>query len=175
VKPSTSSPPGQDQKFVITRIFDAPRDLMFKVWTECEHLNRWWGPKSFVMRHCKVDLRPGGLFHYRIQSPDGLEMWGKFVYREIVAPERLVFISSFSDENAGITTHPMAPNWPREILSTITFTERDGKTEVKVEWLPHEATELERQTFLEMKDSMNKGWTGTFEQLEGYLSGVSRS
>src|SRR5438445_232590 len=80
-----------------------------------------------VMRR-KVYLRPGGLFHYCLRSPDGHDMWGKFVYREIIAPERLVFVVSFSNEQAGITRHPASPTWPLEVLSTLTLAEHEGRT-----------------------------------------------
>jgi len=118
-----------------------------------------------------MDLRPGGTYHYGMKTPDGTVMWGKFVYREIVPPERFVVISSFSDENGGITRHPMAPNWPREMLSTFSFEEQpDGRTKFTVRWSPHNATAEELQTFQAGHDSMQKGWSGTLEQLEAYLA-----
>jgi uncharacterized protein YndB with AHSA1/START domain len=117
-----------------------------------------------------LDLKPGGLFHYRMQSPQGQEMWGRMVFREIVPKERLVFINSFSDPEGGLTRHPMAPEWPLQMHTTITFAETDGKTTVTVEWLPYEATESECETFDKGRDSMQAGWTGTFEKLEGHLA-----
>lgn len=109
-KKNSSVTESAENEFVITRTFDAPRDLVWKAHTEPERLKQWWGPKGFTMLSCKVDLRPGGLFHYGMRSPDGQVMWGKFIYREIVKPERLVFIVSFSDEKGGTTRHPLAPN-----------------------------------------------------------------
>ena len=82
---------------MITREFDAPRALVFKAWTEAERLARWWGPKGFSVEVGSFDLRPGGVFHYSQRAPNGAELWGKFVYHEVVAPERLVFTSSFAD------------------------------------------------------------------------------
>ena len=84
-------------EFVISRVFDAPRDLVWKAWTEPERLLKWWGPRDFEILSAKVDLRVGGIFLYHLRSPDGLEIWGKFVYREISPPEKLVYINSFSD------------------------------------------------------------------------------
>src|SRR4051794_25044239 len=86
------------REFVVTRVFDAPRDLVFKAWTEPERLKHWWGPKGFTLFACEIDPRPGGDFHYGMRSPDGRAMWGKWVFREVVPPERLVFLASFSDE-----------------------------------------------------------------------------
>ena len=108
-KISSSVTEPQKGEFVISREYGVPRDLMFKVWTDPEHMLHWWGPKDFKVIHSKMDLRPGGVYLYGIRSPDGQDMWGKFVYREIVTPERIVFVNSFSDENGGVTRHPMSP------------------------------------------------------------------
>ena len=160
-----------NQDFVITRIFDAPRDLVWKAFTDPQHMKQWWGPKGFTVIASKMDLRPGGTYHYGMKAPDGSAMWGKFVYREVVAPERMVFINSFSDEAGGITRHPMAPTWPLEMLSTFTFEEAPGgKTKLTIRWSPHNATDEERKTFDAGHDSMRQGWGGTLEQLTAYLA-----
>lgn len=127
----------EESGLVITRTFDAPRDLVFKMWTETEHLKHWWGPKGFTFGISKLDLRPGGVFHYSMTSPDGHEMWGKFVYREIVAPEKIVFINSFSDEEGNTVRAPFSPTWPLEILNTITFAEHEGKTVITMRGNPN--------------------------------------
>src|SRR5438128_629430 len=117
------------EDFVISRTFDASRDLMWKVWTQPERMAQWFGPKGVKIFHSKNDLRPGGVYHYGMRTPDGKEMWGKWVYREVAKPERMVFVNSFSDKEGGITRHPMAQNWPLEMLTTITFAEQQkGKT-----------------------------------------------
>jgi uncharacterized protein YndB with AHSA1/START domain len=159
--------------FVISREFDAPRDLVFKAWTEPERLAQWWGPKGFTMESCKVDLRPGGMFLYGMRGPDGLEIWGRFIYREIVPPKRMVFIVSFSDEDGGVTRHPLAPSWPLAMLNTLTLTERNGKTTVNLRVAAHAATDEERATFKAGKTSMEGGFGGTFDQLETYLAGAT--
>jgi len=159
-----------DDAFVITRVVDAPRSRVWKAWTDAKELKKWWGPKGFEVVSTKVDLKPGGIFHYLLRSPNGQDMWGKFVYREIVPEERLVLISSFSDETAGVSRHPMAPDWPLRMLSTVTFTEKGGKTTITVRWLPYEATQKERETFEAGRDSMKAGWTGTFERLDAHLA-----
>lgn len=158
------------ERFTFSRTVDTPRDFVFQVWTDPDHLRKWWGPKGFTVREARVDLRPGGLFLYCLLAPDGSEMWGRFVYREIVEPERLVFVSSFSDPDGGVTIHPLNSNWPREMLSNITFEESKGKTAVTVEWAPINATKVEWEAFRAGMKSMQQGWTGTFEQLEKYLS-----
>jgi len=160
------------EEFVITREFDAPRDLVFAAWTEPERLAQWWGPKGFTVKVATVDLRPGGMFHYGMVGPDGSEMWGKFVYREIAPPERMVFLVSFSDENAGTTRHPMAPTWPREMLNVVTFTAHGEKTTITLRSSAHNATDEERATFKAGHAKMQGGFTGTFNQLAAYLATV---
>jgi len=156
--------------FVISRVFDAPRERVWKAWTEVEQMKQWWGPKGYTVTHCTVDLRPGGKGHYCLRGPDGSELWGRFVYREIVRPERLVWINSFSDKDGGLSTHPMSPTWPREMLTTIGFKDLGGKTELTIEWIPFDgSTELEIGTFDKGRDSMKMGWTGTLDQFNVYL------
>lgn len=169
----TESDPGAaplDGAFTVARVFDAPRDVVWKAWTEAEHLERWWGPKGFTVRHCAVDLRPGGVFHYGLQAPGGTTMWGRWVFREIAAPERLVFVASFSDAQGGMTRNPWAADWPAETLSTVAFAERGGRTEVTLTGIALDATEAERAAFAAGFTSMRQGWAGTFDQLGAYLA-----
>ena len=169
--PGESHANDPNEIFRISHTFDAPKNLMFQVWTDPAHLKRWWGPKGFKVKRATVDLRLGGLFHYCLITPDGGgEMWGKFFFREIDPPDRLVFISSFSDEQGGTTVHPKSPDWPRDMLSVVTFVEKGGRTTVEVEWTPYNATEKERKVFRDGLPSMNQGWSGTFSQLKDYLA-----
>ena len=159
-----------NKDFVISRVFDAPRDLVWKAFTEPERMKQWWGPKGFKVVAAKMDLRPGGSYHYGMKSPDGMTMWGKFIYREVVPNERLVLINSFSDEVGGITRHPMSPTWPLELLSVFTFEDAPGgKTRFTIRWSTHNASAEERKTFDTSHDSMNQGWGGTLDQLAAYL------
>lgn len=159
-----------EKAFVISRTFNAPLARVWKAWTDPEQMAQWWGPKGFKADVKRLELKPGGLFHYRMESPQGQEMWGRMVFREIVPNERLVFINSFSDPDGGLTRHPLAPEWPLQMHTTITFTEENGKTTVTVTWLPYEASESEYETFDKGRDSMQGGWTGTFEKLESHLA-----
>jgi uncharacterized protein YndB with AHSA1/START domain len=161
------------QEFVISRTFDAPRDLVWKVFTEPEHMKQWWGPKGVTVIKSEMDLRPGGSYHYAMRTPDGQTMWGKMVYREITPKSRIVFVNSFSDEAGGVTRHPMAPTWPLEMLSVFSFEEQDGKTIFTVRWSPLNASEEERATFADGHTSMNQGWSGTMDQLAAYLAKIA--
>lgn len=158
------------QEFVISREFNAPREHVWRAWTEREQLMRWFGPKGTTISHAMLDFRPGGAFHYAMRSADGKEMWGKWVFREIIVPKKLVLVSSFSDAKGSVTPAPMIDNWPLETLSTTTFEEHDGKTTITLRWAPLNASELQLQTFAQMHDSMRQGWGGTFEQLAAYLA-----
>jgi uncharacterized protein YndB with AHSA1/START domain len=111
------------EPFVIAREFDAPRDLVWRVWTEREHFVRWFGPKGFKVNMRQFDLRPGGMNHYSMTIPSGNEMWRRAIYREIAPPTKLVWVNSFSDATGRITAHPMAPIWPKEMLTVVTFAE----------------------------------------------------
>ncbi|HET7681446.1 MAG TPA: SRPBCC domain-containing protein [Xanthobacteraceae bacterium] len=158
------------QEFVITRVFDAPRDLVWKAFTEPQRMKEWWGPKGVTVIKSEMDLRPGGSYHYAMRTPDGQVMWGKMAYREITPPSRMVFVNSFSDEKGGTTHHPMAPTWPLEMLSVFTFEEEGGKTRFTVTWTPLNPTEEERATFAAGHASMQQGWGGTLDKLVAYLA-----
>ena len=160
------------KELVITRELKGPRELVFKVWTEAKHLAKWWGPKGFEMGVTKLDFRPGGIFHYSMKSPEGFVMWGRFDYREIVAPEKIVFTNSFSDENGNITRAPFSATWPLTVLNNVTLTEDGNKTILTISGYPENATDEECSTFEGMHAGMQQGFGGTFDQLEAYLAEV---
>jgi uncharacterized protein YndB with AHSA1/START domain len=159
-----------DPVFTVSRTFQAPRALVWKAHSEIEHLAKWWGPKGFTWLKGTLDFRPGGMFHYGMRAPNGSEMWGKFVYREIAAPERIVFVNSFSDPACGTTRAPFAADWPLEVLNELTLTEQDGRTTLTLRGSPLNATEVEKQRFEAMRSSMNQGFNGAFDRLEAYLA-----
>ena len=118
-------------ELVITRVVDAPRSLVFKAWTEPEHFVRWWGPNGFTTPFCKMDVRPGGVTHFCMRWPEGRDYWGRWVYREVVPPERIVFTDTFADEE-GNPAEPARygmPDWPFETLVTVTLGRGSGQDE----------------------------------------------
>ena len=118
-----------------------------------------------------MDLRVGGSYHGAMRDPQGNVMWAKFVYREVTAPERLVWEHSFSDEAGGLTRHPLSPTWPLKLLTVVTLEDAaGGKTKLTLRWSPLDASEEEQQTFAAAQNSMQGGWTGTFDQLDSYLA-----
>jgi uncharacterized protein YndB with AHSA1/START domain len=157
--------------FVITRVVKAPRARVFEVFSQAEHLVQWFGPKGMPMEHCDNDPRPGGRFHYSLRMPDGELMWGKWQYRELRAPERLVYLSCFSDADGGLGRHPLAPEWPQQMITVVTFEESGpDRTLITITWAPFEASATEAAVFDAGRPSMTQGWTGTFEQLDAYLA-----
>lgn len=156
--------------FVISRTFNVPREIVFDAFTRPDEMKTWWGPKGFTVIASKMDLRVGGTYHYGMRGPDGAPMWGKFVYREIVRPERIVFVNSFSNENGDVTRHPMAPGWPLEMLTTFTFEDVGGKARLTTTSVALNATDAECTMFEANHDSMTQGWTGTLDQLEAHLA-----
>ena len=159
--------------FTISRSFDAPRELVFKVFSQAEHLARWWGPAGWEWVKGDLDFRPGGQFHYCMRLAGGAEMWGKFLYREIEAPRRIVFINGFSNAAGELTRHPMAPTWPLEVINELTLQEQDGRTLLTLRGEPHNASTIERQTFVAGFESMRMGFGGTLDQLQAYLATLS--
>ena len=172
----TPTEQGSDNKFTITRVFEAPRELLFKIWTDPNHLKKWMSPGGFAVEYRKAEIRPQGVAHYCMTGANNVKMWGKVQYREITAPSRLVYAQYFSDENEGITRHPMSATWPLEMLTTVVFEAVGNKTKVTLTWeLTPSATSDERDTFSKAKSGMSQGWGGTFAQLENYLTELGTS
>jgi len=155
---------------VIVRDFKAPLAEVYRAWTEVEGLTHWSGPKGFKVVSAKLDLRPGGTFHYGLQAPDGSPMWGKFVFREVRENQRLVWVNSFSDPAGGTARHPQHMEWPLEMLIQAEFHENDGGTTVTLRSRAINASPAEVKTFREGHDSMRGGFGGTFDQLEAHLA-----
>jgi uncharacterized protein YndB with AHSA1/START domain len=121
--------PKVQNDLVLTRIFDAPRERVWKAWTDPEQVKRWWGPKPFTAPSCSLDLRVGGKYLFCMRSPDGQDFWTTGVYREIVEPERLVYTDSFSDEQGNVVPgsyYGMEDDFPTELLVTVILEALDG-------------------------------------------------
>ncbi|MFY4774250.1 SRPBCC family protein [Metabacillus sp. RGM 3146] len=164
-------PGSADKKeLVITRTFNAPREDVFKAWTDADDLRHWWAPKGFTVYVKSLDLREGGVFHYSQKSPEGHEMWGKFIYKEISAPNLLVFVNSFSDGEGNTVRAPFNETWPLEILNKLEFIEHESKTTLILRGGPMNASEEERKTFEAALDGIRKGFARTFDSLTEYLA-----
>jgi uncharacterized protein YndB with AHSA1/START domain len=166
---------GAGDDLVLERTIAAPRDLVWKLFTETEHLMKWWGPKGFTMKVARNELRPGGVYHYGMASPQGHEMWGKFVYTEVEAPARLGFINSFSDADGGLTRHPLSDSWPLELENLYLFADPGpDTTRLTMIARPINATPEEMATFLGARAGVAGGMDGTLQQLNEYLAGLQQ-
>lgn len=152
----------------ITRIFDAPREVVWKAWTDPEYFKRWWGPKNFTTPFIKIDLRVGGKILSSMRSPEGQEFWSTGTYREIVPLEKIVCTDSFADDKGNVVPaaqYGMGGDWPLELLITVTFEETGGKTRMV---LRHEG--IPEGT---MKEQTKAGWNESFDKLaEALLLGA---
>lgn len=164
-----------NEQFLIERTFNAPRELVYLAWTQADSLAQWWGPKGFKITVARFEFSPGGVFHYSMTADNGAEMWGRFTFEEMLHPERIVFISSFSDKEGNKTRGPFFDGkWPLEIRNVLTLTEDDGKTKLTLKGAPVNATPQEIALYESMAGSMQQGFKGTFDQLEAYLSTLSK-
>ncbi len=157
-------------EFVFNRTFDASRQDVWNALTRPEHLKHWWGTPGSSLEIAHHDLKPGGLFHYRMKFPDGRAMWARFIFREIVAPERLVWLNGFSDEHGGLTRNPWVPDFPLETLNTATLAEEKGKTLLTITVVPFHASEEEARIFAGGIAGMKKGFGASFNVLAEYLA-----
>ncbi|MEP0746923.1 MULTISPECIES: SRPBCC domain-containing protein [unclassified Coleofasciculus] len=151
-----------DREIVITRVFNAPRELVFKAWTDPEHVAQWWGPKGFTTKVTELDLCPGGKSRYVMIGPDGTEYPGKGVFREVVPLERIVTTDEFDE---GFETVVNA-DLPKGMVMTVLFEDLDGKTKLTL-CIVHESAE-DRRKHEEM--GVIGGWNSSFDCLDEFLA-----
>jgi uncharacterized protein YndB with AHSA1/START domain len=114
VRKSNADASDVEEEIVLTRVFDAPRELVFEVWTQAEHFSRWFGPHGAEIVDCEVDARPGGIIRFRHRLPE-LTLYLKGTFVEVVPNERLVFTLGFIDERGDPVPHPMFSDWPLDV------------------------------------------------------------
>jgi len=141
-----------ERELVITRIIDAPRALVFKAWTQPEHVARWWGPQGYITTFCAMDIRPGGAYRVCMRSPQGTDHWKRGTFREIEPPERIVFTFAWEDAN-GQPGH--------ELMTTVTFAEHGTKTKLTLHQALFETNER--------RDDHQGGWTSCLERFAEYM------
>jgi uncharacterized protein YndB with AHSA1/START domain len=174
---SAPSQQASDHLLRYRRVLSAPLALLWSAWTEPEQLKRWYGPAGGTISECTMELRPGGLFHYGLRTPDHAQMWGRWQFREIVPQARLVFVAACSDAARGVTRQPDKADWPLQMLASVSFAEHAGigrGTLVDTEWQPLEPSPAERAAFAAGHGTMEQCCSRTFDQLQGYLAGRAR-
>jgi uncharacterized glyoxalase superfamily protein PhnB/uncharacterized protein YndB with AHSA1/START domain len=149
-----------EQQLVIRRVFNAPRERVWKAWTEPEFLMQWWGPKDFTAPASTIDLRVGGKYLHCMRSPEGKDYWSTGVYREIVPVERFVCTDNFADEKGNVVPashYGMPGDWPPELVVTVTLEEVGAKTRMT---LRHEGIPAGR-----MREDCIAGWNQSLDKL----------
>lgn len=165
----TNKNEGPAKELVITRVLNAPRELVFKVWSEPAHMANWWGPAGFKLSIKKFDFRPGGIFHYHMLAGEN-QMWARFLFGDIRQNELITFTSSFSDPGGNVTPAPFSKDFPEEVFNRVTFTEENGKTLLTLRGGPVNPKPAQQAFYDSMEDSMRGGFGATFDQLEAYLA-----
>jgi len=155
---ANADPIGDDaHELIIERVYDVPRALAFEVWADPKHLVRWWGPRDgehdYTMPVCEMDFRPGGAYRFSIMSPSGTQYWQHGTYREIVAPERLVFTFKWGPEGGQRTN---------EMLIEVTFTAL-ARDRTRVRFVQR------RFVAATQRDGHRTGWNESFDRLASYL------
>ena len=146
-----------DREIAATRVFDAPRRLVYEAHTNPKHLPNWMlGPEGWTMPVCEIDLRPGGTWHFVWRKADGSEMAMHGTYKEVVPPEKVV------------TTESWGGDWP-ETINTLTLTEKDGKT-ILTSTILYPSKEARDAA---LKPGMKQGMNVSFDRLAAYLQGIA--
>lgn len=159
---------------VITREFNAPRDLVFAAWTQVKHLNQWMFPMlGCTCEFVSADISNGGKSLHKITMPNGHEMWLLTKYEQVSPPEKLVFLQYMSNDQGDILPNPQMPHWPRDMLATLTFEELgENTTKLTFLWEPRNPTPQEIETFEASRPDHGKGWGAGMEQLHRYLESI---
>jgi uncharacterized protein YndB with AHSA1/START domain len=147
----------QKKELKITRILNAPRELVFEAWTDPKHLAEWWGPAGFTNPVCKADAKPGGKIYIEMTAPDGTVYPMNGMFKEIIKPEKIVFISGALDKNG---------NTIFEVLNTVTFVNENGKTKLILHAVVDDISDEARPYI----DGMNQGWSQSIDRLEAYVT-----
>ena len=145
-------------ELIITRLFDAPRELAFNMWTDPAHVAQWWGPKHFTNPVCEVDARPGGALLIHMQAPDGQIYPAKGTFEEVVEPERIVLLSTAIDDEQG---EPQLV-----VRNIITFEDEGGMTRLTMRAIVLKATAAAQAAL----SGMEQGWSETLDKLVDYVA-----
>lgn len=154
--------------YVLERVFDAPRELVWQAWTDADLLARWYGPRVETIVH-SLEVKPGGLWLNEMKW-GGNSNYQRTEFTEVIPPERLVMLQSNSDADWNIASNPQMPDWPRVLLTTVTFQDDGKRTKMRLTWAPHEASDKEIACFAAAIDGLDKGWAAGMELLAQLLA-----
>ena len=155
-------------KFILDRVFDAPRELVWRAWTDPTLLHRWYGPGVETIIH-RFDLEPDGVWLNEMKMSGGSD-FQKIIFKEVIKPEKLVWHHCSADEDWNVVANPLMPDWPRKLLTTVTFEDKGNQTNVRLSQIPLDATDAEIACFAKMKDGMSGGWGKGYEIIDELLA-----
>ena len=155
-------------EYVLDRTFDAPRELVWRAWTDPEILHRWYGPGVETIIH-KYELKPGGSWLNEMRWGEGGD-FSRMDFEEVTPPEKLVWRHCSTDHDWKVASNPKMPGWPRMLLTTVTFEEQGDKTNVRLSQVPLEATDEEIACFAQMMANMDKGWGSGYAIIDEILA-----
>jgi uncharacterized protein YndB with AHSA1/START domain len=160
---------------VATRVFAAPRQLVFEVWTVAEHFARWFGPDDVEVLSCEIDARPGGSLRFTHRFGDGTTLYVAGTFREVVACERLDFTARFVDAEGRPGRHPMYPDWPLDAVidTTVLFEEVDDGTRVTVRQRVAPASAASHPAVKDERRLAREGWVEVLARLDEHLRATS--
>ena len=155
----------EKNELIVTRVFNAPVNLVWRAWTEPEHFMKWWGPKEFISPVCKIDLRVGGKYLFCMRQKNGeMDMFNSGEFKEIIVNKKLVCTQSMSDKEGNVISpsqYGMGPEFPDEMIVDVTFEDLGGKTKITMRQIGMPASK--------MKDMAGAGWNQSFDKLEESL------
>ena len=159
--------------YVLERVFDAPRELVWKTWTDPELVARWYGPNVETVVH-RLEAKPGGLWLVEMKWGDASKgvtsRYERIEYTEVTPPSRLVWLQSVTDADFNWAPNPMMPDWPRVLHTVVTFEADGDRTKLRLTWTPHEATDAELACFAGAIANLDKGWGAGMKVLEELLA-----
>ena len=154
--------------YMLERVFDAPRELVWRTWTDPELVPRWYGPGVESIVH-RLEVKPGGLWLHEMRW-GGNANFQRAEYTEVASPERLVWLHAASDADWNVIPKHMMADWPLILLTTVTFEEDGARTRMRLTWVPHEASEAEMACFAGALEGLDKGWGKGMELLAELLA-----
>jgi uncharacterized protein YndB with AHSA1/START domain len=157
----------------IVRQFNAPKTLVFDAFASPEAFSQWWGPSGSQLSVVSFNFVAGGRTHYKMEG-NGHVMWGLFQYKNIQRADLLEFVNSFADADGNIITSPFPMDFPLEIFNQITLQESEGITTLTIQGHPINATPAQIETYNSIKENMEQGFGGTFDQLDAYLTDMQK-
>lgn len=155
-------------EYILDRVFDAPREMVWRAWTNPELLSRWYGPGIDTIIH-KFDLEPGGVWLNEMKWGEKSDL-SKMAFQEVIPLEKMVWHHSSTDADWNVVSNPMMPDWPRILLTTVTFSDEGSKTKVRLSQVPLDASDAEVACFASAMAGMDKGWGSGFNIIEEILA-----